>query len=250
MKFPTIVALSAGFILSYINSAEAFFFIFIPGSTIDAIGDAITGATGDNCVKDSAKVGDTIRLSDGSIHEIQKLSGTSDRCQTSDFPIRAQLGPPIIVDNSSPKNKAAFGIHLPAGWASVEMAPEIKAKGFLFQGINRTIDAGLLVSFVARNKITNIDEFANTRRLAQEATLDDANSSSIDKLKLNKYLAWQFYTTGSLRTGINYGKQLIYQITIIAGKTQIVEIKTWAYPATFESHKKELSAIGKAISGL
>ena len=250
MKFPTIVALSASFILSNINSAEAFFFIFIPGSTIDAIGDAITGATGDNCVKDSAKVGDKIRLSDGSIHEIQKLSGTSARCQTSEFPIRALLGPSITVENSSQQNKAAFGINLPAGWASVDMAPEIKAKGFLFQGTNRTIDAGLLVSFVARNKVTSIDNFVNTRRMDQEANLGESNSSSIEKLKINKYSARQFYTAGSLRTGINSGKQIIYQTTIISGKTQIVEIKTWAYPATFEAHKKELSAIGKAISGL
>jgi hypothetical protein len=250
LKLPTIFALSACLILAYINSAEAFFFIFIPGSAIDAIGDAITGATGDHCVKDSAVVGDKVKLSDGSVHEIQKLSGTSPRCQNSQLPIRALLGPAIAVDTSSALDRAAFGINLPTGWASVEMTPEIRAKGYLFQGINRTIDAGLLVSFLARNKITNVEDFVQTRKLSQEANLRDANSSRTEKLKIQKHSAWQFYTTGITPSGVNTGKAMMYQSTIIMGKTQIVEIKTWAYQAIFEVHKNELSAIGKAISGL
>lgn len=248
MKSALFRFLAVALLLAQSSSANAFFFIFIPGSAIDALGDALTGATGDNCVRGNTSVGDRIRLTDGSIHEVLKLSGTSTRCQTSEFPIRALLGPPITAQTSP--NKAAFGIDLPAGWASVDMGTDIKAKGFLFQGINRTIDSGLLVSFVVRNGIINSDTFVKTREIAQESNLNDANSSQIDRFVLSKNRVWQFYTTGTLKNGSNAGKQMMYQTTIIEGKTQIVEIKVWAFPATFEAHKKELAAIARAIKGL
>ena len=67
-------------------------FIYIPGSVTRAIGDAITGAKGDICVKDSYKVGDVITSPQtGNTAKILSLSGTSSICPNPANPIRADV---------------------------------------------------------------------------------------------------------------------------------------------------------------
>lgn len=68
-------------------------FVFIPGSLIDATADAITGAEGRHCVSERATVGDYINLTDGTRWKVESLSGTSTRCQHPAHPIRAKLSP-------------------------------------------------------------------------------------------------------------------------------------------------------------
>lgn len=66
-------------------------FIFIPGSVISAVSDSITGAKGENCVSNQAKVGDRIRMPNGAVGVVKSLSGTSVRCSQLELPIRAEL---------------------------------------------------------------------------------------------------------------------------------------------------------------
>ena len=67
------------------------FFIWIPGSVIQGVKDAATGAEGKNCVSQVAKVGDTMRLPDGSTGTVKSLSGTSSLCTNPALPIRALI---------------------------------------------------------------------------------------------------------------------------------------------------------------
>jgi hypothetical protein len=66
-------------------------FVFIPGSMIQAIGDGITGDKGDNCVGPNAKAGDRVRTPGGGGATIVSVHGTSMRCQKPELPIRALL---------------------------------------------------------------------------------------------------------------------------------------------------------------
>lgn len=65
-------------------------FIFIPGSVISAASDALSGAEGENCVASHIKVGDRIKLDNGSIGTVKSLSGSSTRCQGV-YPVRAKI---------------------------------------------------------------------------------------------------------------------------------------------------------------
>lgn len=73
-------------------SLQGCFFVFIPGSVMAAASDKITGAEGDHCVSDQAKVGDKITIN-GQHFTVKSLSGTSSRCQQAIYPIRALLAP-------------------------------------------------------------------------------------------------------------------------------------------------------------
>ncbi len=66
-------------------------FVYIPGSVIEAVSDGITGDEGEHCVAANAKVGDIISLPGGGRGTIVSLSGKSMRCKDSRIPIRALL---------------------------------------------------------------------------------------------------------------------------------------------------------------
>lgn len=84
-----IVTLAVGLMLALL--LQGCFFIFIPGSVIDAASDAVTGAQGNNCVTAGAKVGDRVHLLNGTYGTVVSLSGTSVRCTQPELPIRALL---------------------------------------------------------------------------------------------------------------------------------------------------------------
>lgn len=73
-------------------SLQGCWFVFIPGSVMNAAGDAITGAEGKHCVATNAKVGDRITIS-GQNYTVKSLSGTSSRCEQAIYPVRALLVP-------------------------------------------------------------------------------------------------------------------------------------------------------------
>jgi|HubBroStandDraft_4_1064222.scaffolds.fasta_scaffold487753_2 hypothetical protein len=66
-------------------------FFYIPGETIDAMSDGISGSFGNYCIPDSSKVGDSIKLPDGSKAKVERISGPSSRCKDAQKPIRAEL---------------------------------------------------------------------------------------------------------------------------------------------------------------
>jgi hypothetical protein len=64
-------------------------FVFIPGSAINAIGDSLSGYEGQHCVSATAKVGDRMKHVNGTVGTVMKLEGESSRCANPQRPIRA-----------------------------------------------------------------------------------------------------------------------------------------------------------------
>lgn len=83
-------------------TANAWFFFFIPGNVTSAISDKLTGAEGDNCVGPYAKVGDKIAVPGRGPGTIKSLSGTSMRCTTAEYPIRALIDFTALVPTALP----------------------------------------------------------------------------------------------------------------------------------------------------
>ena len=143
----------AFFVLASVSSnANAWFFFFLPGSVTGKIADSITGAEGENCVGPNAKVGDTISVPGRGLMTIKSLSGTSSRCTSDVFPIRAMLEPSSAVLTQNTSNAR---IDLPDGWESKPPTDVMKAGGTVLYALNRTIDSGLLLSTAKRSGITD-----------------------------------------------------------------------------------------------
>ena len=66
-------------------------FVYIPGSFLDAVGDGISGSFGNACIGSTAVVGGKVRTPGGGTATVDKISGTSVRCKEPSTPIRAQV---------------------------------------------------------------------------------------------------------------------------------------------------------------
>jgi hypothetical protein len=63
-------------------------FIYIPGSAIDAVADGLSGAKGNGCVQEYMQVGGRVRMPNGGMGTVKYIDGPSYRC-SSLTPIRA-----------------------------------------------------------------------------------------------------------------------------------------------------------------
>ena len=229
------------------SNANAWFFFFLPSRVTSAISDAVSGSEGSNCVGRNAKVGDNIRLPSSSVMTIKTLSGTSLGCTQPEFPIRALLEPsttPTSGAASSFTSKA--GIDLPDGWAPIPVTEQLKVKGYFFQALNRTIDAGLLLSAGKREGITDMLEFCKTKRTSQIAALNDGHGSEIEQLFINGLPAWRFEVSGKSKTS---GSESTLLLTFIDAGTEVVDIRAYTQTAGYPSHAESLKRLAFNIKG-
>jgi len=230
------------------TSANAFFFFFLPGSVVSKIGDAITGSEGENCVSNSAKVGDTIRLENGATAKIKSLSGTSGRCTKPELPIRALLDvlsdPPVA--NSVVSSKAS--INLPDGWEAKTLTTAQKNAGVLFMAVNRTIDTGLMLASYKREGITDMLTYVTTKRGIQANLLNEPQIADIIETAVNGDKAWRFEVTGLLKTSSHM--KLTYQTTVIdVGSNEILTLNAWTGAANYDRQKQSMAELASAIGG-
>jgi len=119
-------------------NANAFFFFWLPGSVTGKIADAFTGAEGENCVADSAKVGDLLTVN-GKLMKVKSISGTSSRCVKPEMPIRAML----VENSETPTLRSTDArIEMPQGWSQRTLTDLEKATGVVLGANNKTIDSG------------------------------------------------------------------------------------------------------------
>lgn len=223
-------------------------FIFIPGSVTSAISDSVTGAEGSNCVGANAKVGDNIRLTGGAQATIKSLSGTSTRCTNPEYPIRALV---VLSDNkpasSSPSQITSnIRLELPTGWERRTLSEQMASGGGFLYATNRTTDSGLLLSASRRDGITDLMEFAVTRRANQANRLTDPQQSQVLQIEIKGKKALRFEVTGALKSGL----KLTYMMTVIEGATEIAILNTWTTAANFENQKGAMAQLSENVVGL
>jgi hypothetical protein len=238
-------ALTAIFALAISTSsidARAWFF-FIPGKAIEAVGDALSGAEGSNCVSAKAKVGDRISLTDGRLTEVKSLSGTSSRCTNPEYPIRALLEPIAIATVQT-----QAGLELPAGWEPKELTDAQKSQGNVVHALNRTIDAGMFLSVAKKQGITDMKTFVASKENGQLSRLDSSGGSDIRELNISGIPAWRYEVSGNLKTGSKMA--VTYMNTIFEGADEVVSVLAWTAAAGFESRRAELERLSSGVKGI
>jgi hypothetical protein len=158
------------------TNANAWFFFFLPGNATGAIADAITGDKGENCVGPNTKVGDTVRLPDGSYGTIKSLSGTSSRC-TSKLPVRALIegtnssssGTPQPTALAPSTNKASIGpptpvtqILLPDGTWGEPSSPPVLPDGSWANEVTPSVDNSSLSAVDTPAPLVSSDKSPST----------------------------------------------------------------------------------------
>ena len=226
-------------------NANAWFFFFLPGSATRSIGDAITGAKGNICVKDTAQVGDVITSPNtGDTAKIISLSGTSSICQQPSLPIRAELE---FTFNFSPK----AGVELTDEYEPTPISDLDRFNGWILKVKSKSQNnQGIQIVSYQRKPTLEIAQMANNieTKATNNPNLKDAVSKNAEKLTINGMPAIRFEITGTLK-GL-FGSQETYLYTILQGDNEILVINTYAPTDKFDAVKPEFLALATKITGI
>jgi hypothetical protein len=224
------------------SSAQAWFFIYIPGSVISAIGDAIAGSEGEHCVGENIKVGDNIDLSSGGVGTIRSLSGTSNRCTNPERPIRAKVEP---SSESPAQTTTRARIDLPDGWEVKPLTGEQKKHRVVLHAHNPTITSWINVSTVKRSLVTDMPTAVKGRTVVQANRMTDAQVSDISELNIGGLRAWRFEITGTYnKVGVYYNQ------TLIESAEEVVGVETWTTTTNYREVREPLLKIVDSLTGL
>lgn len=236
----------AALVVAYILLQGCFFFV-IPGSVTSKISDAVTGAKGANCVGAGAKVGDRIRLPDGSVLTIKSLSGTSDRCTAPQYPIRAELvaSTDVAASPAPAPYVSNLRLNLPVGWESKPMPENLARSGWFVYAINRNTDVYATLAATTHEGITDMLAYAQSRRAALIGNLTDAVPSEISQVEINGRRAFRGTVTGKVKTG----QTVTYLGTVIEGPQEIAVLLTWTFPANFGQQEDAMGQLAENVVG-
>ena len=225
-------------------NANAWFFFFLP---VGAISDAISGASGDNCVGENTKVGDKITLK-GDIMIVKSLSGTSSRCSDSRYPIRAELEKDTTPITQATTNAS---IEIPDNYVNRELNDTQKKGYAVFWVYDKNKDSSMILYSINRNLIVTQtdDEYADKQLIQQGNTMDIMTSTPTNKFTINGMNVWQKEITGILKTG-SYKKPISYLFTMYAGDDEFLLLKQWTNEANFATLKPEYELVVGTVKGI
>jgi len=219
-------------LMCFYTNANAFFFFFIPGSAMRGISDAITGAKGNICVKESAKVGDVIPSLAGNTMKILSLSGTSSICNNPALPIRADVEFTFTF-------KSNAGVNLSDEYEAKPTTDLQRYNGALLTATSKTTrNKGVVIN--SREKKPNDDPnaLASNVEKQQISNLAEGVSKNAEQLKISGLNAWRFEVHGKTK-GV-FGNEMVYIITVLEGANEILVINAYTQLSNYEKDKVEL----------
>jgi len=207
------------------------------------ISDSLSGAEGEHCVGQDAKVGDIVRKQNGETGTIRSLSGISDRCPQPGRRIRS------LIDSSTFTSKV--GINLPKFWALKRLTTQQKIGGGVLRAKNESLigDTGVYVGAMKRDEsVSDVMAVAAKLRSGQASMLEESQQSEIEQITVNGLRAWRYEIIGKSK-GLFSGK-VTYLSTILEGDKEIVVVNAWTPTNIFEAQKDELNQLAKNITGI
>ena len=223
--------------ITYVGSANAFFFVIPTG----AISDLVTGAEGKHCVSNETKIGDKLPQPNGQVFEIKSLSGTSSRCTQPINPIRALMEPVEI-----PPVETSLIIQAPDGYVESKLTNVNKFNRVVKLFIQKDTGTGFQVLSTPKHTVSDIISYAEKRRGFLIATVIDGKGDQIKPLLINNIPALQYEISGSFKDGSNAK----YLNTILDGQDEIIQVIQWTKIDNYDSKKDLFQSLLNNIQGI
>lgn len=223
------------------TQANAWFFFFLPSSVTSKIGDAITGAEGENCVTAASKVGDILKSPSGNTATIKSLSGTSSRCQDPNMPIRA-----LLVFNYQFSSKA--GMDIPDGFEQKPLTDMQRFQGNLLKAENSSLKLGFFVSSRGRDASTDSPAIAQAIATRMISTLEEGKTLNEEQLSVNGMKAYRFEVAGKSKA--LFHPKFTYVVTVLESERELVVVNAWTPTDGYEKNKDILRQLAFRISGV
>lgn len=229
-------------LLIFASTDARAWFIFIPGSVVGKVSDAISGDKGEHCVGKNVKIGDAIRVPSGAILTVRSLSPSS-RCPNAALPIRAHL-------DSSPSIsfRPKASIELPVFWEKKQLTYQQLLDGGVILANNPAIDSGLYISAKKREGTPDMTAVAIDTMAKQSGPFEEPQKSEIKQIAVNGMRAWRYEVTGKAKD--LFSKSYTYLTTIIEGEEEIVTLSVWAPVNILEKQRTLFEQLAGTITGI
>lgn len=230
--------------LGLTSSAHAWFFFFIPGSVVQATGDAISGAKGNMCVKEGLEIGHIFTSPNGNTAKVLSLSGTSSICKNPAQPIRAE-----IEFTYSFASKA--GIELPDDFKPSTLTDFERFNGFLLKATSSSVrEYGIQISATKKNPTTSIQLMANNieQSMLANQRFSESKSLNAETITINGAPSVRFEIAVTMK-GM-FGSKGSYLYTILEGDDEIVVVNVYAPTEYIEEHRDEMQQYASRVSGI
>ena len=175
---------------------------------------------------------------------IMRANCVSDARTKGFVPLDESL--PSTTAKSTSRYTGKVTLSLPDGWEQNALNESMVIGNAILYATNRTTDTSVLLNATKREGITDLMEFAKTRRANQANRLTDPRQSEILQLEIAGRKALRFDVTGALKNGEKY----TYMMTVIEGSTEIAIVNTWTSAANFERQKEAIELLTENVGGL
>jgi hypothetical protein len=98
---------------------------------------------------------------------------------------------------------------------------------------------------VSHEGVTDLTEFAQTRRASQVDRLKDATSTEVTRVEVGGHKAARYTVTGT-----SGNLRVTYVTTFIEGRDQIVIVTAWTGPTNAQQQMTLLEGLSGTVSGI
>lgn len=149
------------------------------------------------------------------------------------------------VRPSALKYPTTVKLALPQDWAPQTITSAQANTGVKLFGLNRTLDAGIMLSTVKRAAISDFKAYARSRRqsaqsVGKDNVVSELELTDTDGLNIAKY--------GAALTLDNVRYR--YEYKIIQGVSEIALVTVWTTDGNFDSIKPELDRLVNSLEGI
>ena len=149
------------------------------------------------------------------------------------------------VSNASPYT-GKVTLSLPDGWA--RKPPPANVANVIVYATNATLDAYVMVNYDPKKDITDVAQYAETRKASQLSRLGEPSSTEMIRTEIQGHKAYSTEIEGVLRAS-NVRNHFI--TTVIDGTDEIIRFGVWTTAANFSPRvKKQLGEIRNGLGGL
>ncbi len=146
---------------------------------------------------------------------------------------------------SALRYNSSIKLTLSDDWASQQITSTQASSGIKLYGLNRTIDAGVMLSTVKRDAISDFEAYARSRRRAAQSVGKDNLAS---ELKISETNGLNIAQYGAVFTIENI--RYHYEYKIIRGASEIAIVTVWSTDGNFDSIKPELDRLVNSVEGV
>jgi len=153
---------------------------------------------------------------------------------------------PVVAPKASSAYSGKATLSLPDGW--VHATPPAAYALAIDFAKNATYEAYLVLTYIGKNDITDVSEFAGTKKASQMSRLRETTATELTVIDIKGRTAYVADIEGVLpANGIRYH----FHNTIVDGDGEVLMLSTWVASANYSDNvKAHMSNIANGLNGL